>query len=157
MIFVTVGMHTQSFHRLIKAMDEIAADTDEKVIMQIGHSSYTPLHADWFHFLPYAEIQRLSCEARVVVCHGATSILTALQQGTPVVAVPREERYGEHIDDHQIEFVQALAKDNRIIAVRDVASLKSVLWASLPAPLRLGEPSLRASMRDVVTALSKGR
>ena len=39
MIFVTVGMHTAGFERLVKKMDEIAGKIDEEVIMQIGGTS----------------------------------------------------------------------------------------------------------------------
>jgi UDP-N-acetylglucosamine:LPS N-acetylglucosamine transferase len=38
-IFVTVGMHYLGFDRLVKAMDYIAGNIDDKVIMQIGENS----------------------------------------------------------------------------------------------------------------------
>lgn len=153
MIFVTVGMHTQSFHRLIQAMDDYAATTSEQVVMQIGHSSYIPRHCEWFQFASYQEMQRWSKEARVVVSHGATSILTALQQGTPVVAVPRERRFNEHIDDHQVEFAEALAAAGWITSSRDVEDLDSILCSPLARPEMPGIPSLANNLRELVTIL----
>lgn len=153
MIFVTVGMHTQSFHRLIQAMDEYAATAGEQVVMQIGHSTYIPLHCEWFQFASYQDMQRWSQEARVVVSHGATSILTALQQGTPVVAVPRERRFNEHIDNHQVEFVEALARAGWISSARDVEELDSILCSPLARPEMPGIPSLANNLREFVTIL----
>lgn len=126
MIFVTVGTHTAPFDRLICAMDEVAATTDEPVIMQIGCATSEPRHAAWFRFAPYGEMQRYNEEARVVVCQGATSVLVAMHAGAAVVAVPRRRAFGEHIDDHQVEFVARMAERGLVTAVNDVGELKAV-------------------------------
>lgn len=42
----------------------------------------------------------------VVVTHGGTgAIIGAVKDGKKVIAVPRLAKYGEHVDDHQIEIV----------------------------------------------------
>ncbi|WP_048182324.1 glycosyltransferase [Methanosarcina siciliae] len=128
MIFVSVGFHNQGFERLIKKMDEIAGKIDEKVIMQIGHTNYTPKNAEFFRFKDSDEdIKYLCHEARVVVTHGGMSIMTALEQGTPVVAVPRLKKYGEHTNDHQIDIINQLIKENKITAVYDVDQIEDKL------------------------------
>jgi UDP-N-acetylglucosamine transferase subunit ALG13 len=149
-IFVTVGTHTVGFDRLVEAMDKYAAKTGERVIMQIGNSTYCPEHCEWFRFAPYEQMQSHSMEATVVVCHAATSILTAWQQGTPVVAVPREQRFGEVIDDHQVEFAEALVEQGKIVAVRDVTCLAAVLSGPLPQPQRFGPSSLERTLRSIL-------
>ena len=129
MIFVTVGMHTKGFDRLIEKMDEIAGKIDEEVIMQIGSTKYKPKNARYFEFIEdFQRVQELNRKARVVVCHGgAGSIINALEQGTPVIAVPRLKRYGEAIDDHQLELVDALAEEGKIMAVHDINNLENAL------------------------------
>ena len=129
MIFVTVGNHYQGFERLIRKMDEIAGNIDEKVIMQIGYTKYKPKNAECFDFIEsYKEIQELNRKARGVVCHGGAGvIITALEQGTPVIAVPRLKKYGEHTDDQQLDIVNAMAKEGKIIAVYDVNDLEDAL------------------------------
>jgi UDP-N-acetylglucosamine transferase subunit ALG13 len=129
MIFVTVGSHTQGFERLVKKMDEIASLINEEVIIQIGSSKYKPKNAKYFDSInDFQKIQELNRKARVVVCHGgAGAIITALEQGTPVIAVPRLKRYNEHINDHQIELVDALVKIGKIIAVYDIEMLDRAL------------------------------
>jgi UDP-N-acetylglucosamine transferase subunit ALG13 len=129
LIFVTVGLHKQGFERLIKKMDEIAGNIDEEVIMQIGSTSYKPKYAKYFESIEdFQKIIDLNKNARVVVCHGGAGvILTALDQGTPVIAVPRLKRLYEHFNDHQLEIVDALAKEGKIIAVYDVEKMDNAL------------------------------
>ena len=43
----------------------------------------------------------------VVVTHGGTgAIIGAVKDNKKVIAVPRLAKYGEHVDDHQIEIVR---------------------------------------------------
>ena len=127
MILVTIGL-MYGFDRLIKEMDKIAGRVDEAVIMQIGETTYKPKNAEYFRFTSNEEIDRLYEDARVVVCHaGVGSILTALEHGKPVIAVPRRKKYGEHVDDHQLEIARELEKERMITVVCDVGDLENVL------------------------------
>lgn len=127
MIFVTVGMHTRSFDRLLKKMDEIAADLGEEVVMQIGHTSFRPNNAKWFDFATGKVIKEWCKKARIVVTHPAMSIIDAQEQGTPVVVVPRLRKYNEVIDDHQVDFAKQLEQEGKVVAVYDVDELEQVL------------------------------
>jgi len=120
-------MHTAGFERLLKKMDEIASTIGEEVIMQIGHTKYTPQNAKCFQFTTAKELKELCQKARVVVTHGAMTIIDALEQGTPVVVVPRLKRYNEVIDDHQLDFATELEKQGKVIAVYDVEELEEAL------------------------------
>jgi len=127
-IFVTVGSHYQGFDRLIKKMDEIAGKIDEKVIMQIGHTEYKPVNAEYFDFTDYSRMKQLNKEARVVVSHaGVGSIITALEEKTPLIIVPRKKMYSEVIDDHQFEIAEALNLDSRVHIVTEVEDLDTAL------------------------------
>ena len=128
MIFVTVGSHYKGFERLVKKMDEIARRIDEEVIMQIGYGKYKPKNAEYFDFKNYSEFRELIRKTRVVVCHaGAGAIISALEQGKPTIVVPRLKKYGEHVDDHQLEIMGVLSKEDKIIAVYDMDDLGKVV------------------------------
>ena len=130
MIFVTVGMHHQGFERLIKAMDDLAAQIDEPVVMQIGASSYEPVHAEWFKFAPAERVAELTKEARVLVAHaGAGTIISSFEHRKPLIVVPRRADQDEHVDDHQIELASALAEAGKIVSVEEPSaeSLKRAL------------------------------
>ena len=110
-ILVTVGMHTDGFGRLVEAMDQIAAQSGQEVVMQIGATLYRPSAARWFDFATQEEMDKLCERARIIVSHtGAGSILTAVRHHKPLIVVPRLKKYGEHIDDHQLELAQVLSK-----------------------------------------------
>lgn len=127
MILVTIGL-MYGFDRLIQEMDEIAGRTEEKVVMQIGETSYEPKNADYFRFVSEEEIDRLYSNARVVVCHaGVGSILTALGHNKQVIVVPRRKKYGEHVDDHQLEIAREMEREGKIRVAWGVNELEKAL------------------------------
>ena len=159
MIFVTVGNHYDGFERLVKKMDEIAGKIDEKVIIQIGYTTkYKPKYAEYFDFKTYPEIQELNQKTRVVVCHGGEgSIITAIEQGTPVISVPRLKKYGEHNNNHQLEIVHAMAEEGKIIAVYDVNKLEKVLRTISTNPVHMGSERMKLvnALKEYIHGLEK--
>lgn len=106
MIFVTVGSRNYPFDRLFKKLDELYEDgtLTEKMFAQIGTSTYIPKHYEYKDFISQDEFADKIKEADIVVSHGASgSIMKALNAGKKVIAVTRLEKYGEHINDHQIQ------------------------------------------------------
>jgi len=124
MIFVTVGTHHDPFTRLVNAMDSIAGDSGERVIIQRGLTPYDAQSAETFDFRPREEIIKLCQEARVIVTHaGIGSIIEALNSGTPLIVVPRLKRHGEHNTDHQLDLARAVEKRNWGRVILDVEEL----------------------------------
>jgi beta-1,4-N-acetylglucosaminyltransferase len=149
-IFVTVGMHTDGFPRLIQEMDRIAALIDEEVVMQIGATAYHPTTARWFPFTTEAEMKMLCEQARVIVSHaGSGSILTALQYGKPLIVMPRLQKYAEHVDDHQLELAGALSQVGALL----VASETADLWRHLRSIDSFSPKALTGNRSRLVTAL----
>ncbi|KAF5055562.1 hypothetical protein DSECCO2_376500 [anaerobic digester metagenome] len=125
MIFVTVGTHNQGFERLVQKMDEIAGKIDEEVVMQIGFTEYEPKNAKWFKFVDIDEIRDFYKNADVIVSHaGAGALLDALSFEKPIIAVPRLKKFGEHIDDQQLELTEALEDKGQIKAVYEIDDLE---------------------------------
>lgn len=124
MILVSVGTHNQGFERLVRAMDELAAELEETVIIQYGSSTYIPVHAEHFQWATSQQMWELTCQARVIVCHAAAgAIISGLQAGKPLVVVPRSKEYSEHIDDHQMQLAFALHQTQRAIWVLNISSI----------------------------------
>jgi beta-1,4-N-acetylglucosaminyltransferase len=155
-IFVTVGSHYQGFDRLIKKMDEIAGKTDEKVIMQIGHTSYKPVNAEYFDFVDdFSKIEQLNRDARVVVSHaGAGSILTALKLSKPVIVVPRLKKYNEHMDDHQLEIAEAMSSTKGVVSVKDVQEIEQILQENLALSCVQKDHDLKSSLKRYLASIS---
>ena len=131
MIFVTVGTHEQPFNRLIKKVDELVASGDikEKVVVQTGFSTYKPKHCEAHKMMSFDEMQQALKDARIVITHGGpSSFIEALQFGKVPIVVPRQEKYHEHVNDHQVEFTKLIAKRmNNIIPGYDVNNLLNTI------------------------------
>jgi len=126
LIFVTVG-GMRAFERLVKEMDRIAGELDEKVVMQIGSTDYEPKNCNYFRFMPRNDIEEFYGGARLTVCHaGGGSILTALEHNKPLVLVPRMKSYGEVFDDHQLEIAREMEAQG-VAVVYNISNLKSAI------------------------------
>ncbi len=123
MIFVTVGWQ-YGFDRLIIKMDQIAGKIDERVIMQISSTKHKPNNAQYFRFVESdTRILEYMRGARLIVSHaGVGSILTASSLGKPMIIVPRLKKFGEAIDDHQLEIAEAMSEKGMLV-VYDVGDL----------------------------------
>ncbi|MBM6786752.1 hypothetical protein H6A33_11190 [Collinsella tanakaei] len=131
MIFVTVGTHEQPFDRLVRAVDGLVADgtLDEPVFVQTGYCTYEPKHCEWQRFVPATEMRARMEAADVVVTHGGpSSFIEAMAAGRVPVVVPRRADFGEHVNDHQTDFVRKVAeRKGGIVPVFDMANLASAI------------------------------
>ena len=131
MIFVTVGTHEQPFDRLIRKVDELKRDgvIAEEVVIQTGYSTYEPKYCQWSKLIPYEQMVKNVEEARIVITHGGpASFIMPLQMGKIPVVVPRQSQYGEHVNDHQVEFTRNVAENmGTIILVEAINELASVI------------------------------
>lgn len=131
MIFVTVGTHEQPFNRLVKYVDELKKEnfiTDE-VIIQTGFTTYEPMYCKWNKLLPYKDMIKNVANARIVITHGGpASFVMPLQIGKIPIVVPRQKKFDEHVNDHQVEFAKAVAERmGTIIPILDIEDLRDVL------------------------------
>ena len=131
MLFVTVGTHEQPFDRLVEAVDALVADgtLKEEVFVQTGYCTYEPAHCEHRRFVPAPEMRERMEKADVVIVHGGpSSFIEAMTAGKVPVVVPRYERYGEHVNDHQEAFVRLVAeRQGGIVPVYDAADLAAAI------------------------------
>jgi len=130
LIFLTVGTQKFQFDRLLKIIDELVEEDiiSDKVIAQIGYSTYKPKRYDSFQFKSENEIIALMGKSDILISHsGIGSITTALTLQKKVIVVPRLKKYKEHVDNHQLE----IAKEYKEKGLITVASNKRDLIASL--------------------------
>ncbi len=118
MIFVTVGSRNYPFDRLFKKLDELCEKKEikEEIFAQIGTSSYKPKNFKYKDFISPEEFEKHINEAEIVISHGASgSIMKALNADKKVIVVTRLEKYGEHINDHQIQNNEAFRDNNYVL------------------------------------------
>lgn len=109
MIFIILGSQKFQFNRLLKAVDlqVVQNKINDEIFAQIGASDYKPKNYNYKNFLNRDEFLEHISKADIVIAHGGTgAIVGALKQGKKVIAVPRLKKYGEHVDDHQLQLVR---------------------------------------------------
>jgi UDP-N-acetylglucosamine transferase subunit ALG13 len=92
--------------------------------------------------------------ADVIITHGGPgSILLALSVGRSPVVVPRDPRFGEHVDDHQLRFVRWLQERAPIRPIYDLAELGRALTAT--ASMVAGDGTLSGSRQEAIERLRR--
>lgn len=123
-IFITLGSQKFQFNRLLKAVDELCERGTieaKDVFAQIGYSDYLPKNFNYKKFLDRDEFSKEMGKADIVITHGGTgAIIGAVKKGKKVIAVPRLAKYGEHVDDHQLQLIGQFEDLNLIYACRDM-------------------------------------
>jgi len=138
LIFVCVGSREYQFNRLLKKLDELVEDRQitEEIFAQIGQSSYLPRHYKYKEFLGTNEFKEYQQNADIIVSHGGTgALIGALKMEKQVIAVPRLATYGEHIDDHQTQVAEVLAKEGYLRYVLDINKLVESIHDSKKNPI----------------------
>lgn len=118
MIFVTVGSRPYPFDRLFKKLDSLYEDgkLDEPMFAQTGTSTYKPKYFAFKDYISPSEFTKKINQANIVVTHGASgSIMKALNAKKKVIVVTRLEKYGEHINDHQIQNNEAFSSNHYVL------------------------------------------
>jgi beta-1,4-N-acetylglucosaminyltransferase len=109
MIFVTVGNDFRSFDRLLRKIDEIALRTPKEIVIQKGYSTYRPRNAKYFDFVPMDTAVEYVKNSELVISHaGIGTIILCKEYGIPILILPRRKKYGEHMNDHQMEIARIL-------------------------------------------------
>jgi UDP-N-acetylglucosamine transferase subunit ALG13 len=108
-IFVTVGSHpTFPFTRLMQALPLLAG---YELVVQYGPAPAPTGITKASPWLGFAEVLACIRTADAVISHaGAGTIMCARNLGHTPIIVPRLVRYGETVDDHQVELAQVFER-----------------------------------------------
>ncbi len=130
MILVLLGTQNNSFHRLLEEIEKNidAGNITDKVVVQAGFTKYNSDKMEIFDMIPQEEMDSLIKEADLIITHGGVgSIMSAVKAGKNVIAVPRLKKYGEHVNDHQLEIINTFKKQGIIVGINDVTELEQAL------------------------------
>jgi UDP-N-acetylglucosamine transferase subunit ALG13 len=124
------------FDRLIRALDQWSGEQrDVEIFAQIGETDFEPRHMTWTRFLAPFEFRQKFFDAELIVSHaGMGTILTALEFGTPVLAMPRRGALNETRNDHQVDTARALSRTGRISVAWDEHELVDAMNDRLKLP-----------------------
>ncbi len=158
MIFLTVGTQFP-FDRLVRAVDEaLAHGFTEEVFAQIGDSSYEPRNFravasldkhefdDWFH------------RASGIIGHaGMGTISMALEQGKPLLVLPRRKKFGEVVNDHQVAIARKFEELGHVLAAyeaEELADKMGLLKTFVPRPRQASPDAVARRIADFLDELA---
>jgi len=142
MIFLTVGTTRYPFERLIGAVDKalIELKFKEELIAQVGPNKYKFLYprVRKFSEVPFKKVVFYLSHSSVTIAHGGmgTALLALNYCKNKPILVPRMGKLGEHVDDHQVYFVEHLFERKLVFGVLPEENLVKRLKFFLTHPER---------------------
>ena len=162
MIFLTVGTQFP-FDRLVRAVDESLArsELEEGVFAQVGRKGYRPRHMEWVETLEREVFAERVAGARALIGHaGIGTILIALEAGKPLLVMPRLQRYGEIVNDHQVATARKFAELGHVLLAYDESEIPAKLAALdsfIPVPRHADPAGVIARLRAFLDKVADGR
>ena len=133
MILVLLGTQNNSFHRLLEEVEKNIEDKTikEEVIVQAGYTKYESNKMKIMDLMSKEQLAEFQEEATLIITHGGVgSIVSSIEKGKKVIAVPRMHEYGEHVNNHQKEIVEDFNNKGYIIGIENVEDLKGAIIKS---------------------------
>ena len=130
MVLVMLGTQNNSFHRLLEEIDRLIENKviNEEVIVQKGYTKYESKNMKTIDFISRDELENLEKQASYIITHGGVgSIVSSLEKGKKVIAVPRLHKYSEHVNDHQKEIIKKFNENKNIIVIQSVEELEDAV------------------------------
>jgi len=111
---------------LDKLVEEKKISND--IFAQIGYSDYKPKNYEFKEFLDREQFAEIMERCEIVITHGGTgAIVGAVKREKKVIAVPRLAKFGEHVDDHQLQIIDQFTDMNFIVGVKETNEIYEAL------------------------------
>lgn len=151
-IFVPLGTQKFPFRRLIIALNNLIKEgvyKPEEILMQSTMYDIEPMFTH-VGLIPVDEFNRYMREADLVITHaGVNSIITCMQMGKALLVVPRLHKYGEHVDNHQVEIAHLMEEKYNVLVVHDIDELKIMIERAMTHRYKKWE-SHKASLIEAI-------
>ena len=133
MILVLLGTQNNSFNRLLEEIEKNIKNgtIKEEVIVQAGYTKFETNKMKIIDLMSKEQLEKFQDEADLIITHGGVgSIISSIEKGKKVIAVPRMHEYGEHVNNHQKEIVKDFNDKGYIIGIEKVEDLKQAIIKS---------------------------
>ena len=79
-------------------------------------------------FISSNDMESLIKSANVIITHGGVgTIIQAINLGKKIIAVPRLQKYKEHVNDHQLQIIENFNDRGYIIGTKGVEEIRDAL------------------------------
>lgn len=132
MVFVCLGTNDKNFVRLLEEVDKQinVGNIKDEVVVQAGCTKYTSSNMTIVDLMSMREFSGYIKKCDLLICHGGVgTILDGLKNNKKIIAFPRLSKYGEHVNDHQVEIINEFYNSGYILT-GDVDDLDKLLIKS---------------------------
>lgn len=130
LIFVILGTQNIQFNRILIELDRLVeiGVIEDTIFAQTGYSTYLPMHYAFSPFVDMQQFQDYIEKSALIISHGgAGSLIASVKLGKKVIGIPRLKRYGEHVNDHQVELIEQFTSHGYILSVMEMSELEEAL------------------------------
>jgi UDP-N-acetylglucosamine transferase subunit ALG13 len=129
MIFLSAGNNELSFLRLFLKFEKIFGNLNKRnveVICQTGHTEYRNKNFKIIKFVEKKKFNELILKSSVFISHaGAGSVIDSIQNRKIPILLPREKKFNEHVDDHQVELYKKLISINLASSIDQIKKFRN--------------------------------
>ena len=153
--FVSLGNALQPFSRLLEAVVKHRQLLPSPVIIQHGYTKFQRLEGFFFvKLLPMNMFEKIIADADLIIAHcGAGTLINAVSNGKMPVVMPRRKKYGEMVDDHQVELAQLFAKQEKLVLAMEPDDLPRAIDKALQLSGSVSKKPVATSALDTVARL----
>ena len=158
MILVLLGTQNNSFHRLLEEIEKNIKDgtIKEEVIVQAGYTKFQSHRMRIIDLMSKEQLDKFQDEADLIITHGGVgSIISSIEKGKKVIAVPRMHEYGEHVNNHQKEIVKDFNDKGYIIGIEKVEDLKQAIIKSKDFEPKKYQPNNEKMLKIIEEFINK--
>ena len=158
MILVLLGTQNNSFHRLLEEIEKNIKDgtIKEEVIVQAGYTKFQSHKMRIIDLISKEQLEKFQDETDLIITHGGVgSIISSIEKGKKVIAVPRMHEYGEHVNNHQKEIVKDFNDKGYIIGVEKVEDLKQAIIKSKDFEPKKYQPNNEKMLKIIEEFINK--
>lgn len=130
MVLIVLGTWNMPFPRPLIEIEKLCEQkkVTEEIIVQTGHTQFDSRHMTMVPFFEQFDLEELYKKAQFVICQaGIGSIMMGLKNKKKIIAIPRLEKYNEHIDNHQLEILNVFEKQNHLMGWDENENLLNII------------------------------
>jgi len=163
MIFVVLGTWEMPFTRPLIEIDNAARQglLLQPIIVQSGRTSFDSPYMKLIPFFGKVELEKMYEQAALIICQaGVGSIMLGLRKQKKVIAIARRSKFDEHIDDHQLEILDVLAKSGAVLPWKGDGDLRDMLKRAedfVSAGYPFGQEKISSAVLDYLNNHIKSR
>ena len=130
MVLVLLGTQNNDFTRLLKAVQENIDNKviEDEVVVQAGFTKFDSKDMKIFDFIDKEKLFELIDKADLIITHGGVgSIIASLKKGKKIIVVPRQKKYGEHVNNHQLQIAKKFEQDGYVKYALELNELGNII------------------------------